>query len=505
MTMATNHKLSKTTFMYGCQCPKRLYLHKFRDDLRNPEDEFQQSVFNAGIFVGDLARKLFDGGVDATPPDSFSYQKAIEQTQKFIEAGETIIYEAAFQFEGVMCALDILVKRGEQWYGYEVKSGLSVKEQHVKDAALQYYIITNSGLPMADISITHLNKDYVRQGEIDVAQLFLHESILKGVLAEQDFVANKIKELKGVLELSDAPLIDIGRHCYDPYACDFTEHCWAHIPSKNSVFELRKGAGFKLYAEGFKHLDEIPADYELPTVPALQLEFYRSGGERLEAEPIKEYISTFPYPMFFLDFETFMPGIPEFEGTRPYQQLPFQFSLHVKRSPEAELEHYEFLGDGINDPREELKDQLIKLLEDSGSIVCYQVAFEKTRMRELAEAFPDSKQALTSIQERMVDLMYPFQKRWYYHQAFNGGYSIKVVLPTLVPELSYTSLNIREGGTASLTYSQLRYQEPEVIAQQRSDLLAYCKLDTLAMVRILEKLNSMVESALKAGGALNEK
>jgi len=482
------HILSKSTFMYGCQCPKRLYLHKYKSELRNPEEEQQQSIFESGTSVGELARDLFKGGIDASPSDAFSYQVSVQNTARLISQGETIIYEAAFQHEGVLCALDILVKRGEAWYAFEVKSSTSVKDQHIQDAALQYFVVRNCGLQLEDISIVHINKEYVRRGELNVEQLFACQSILHEVLELQESIATKIVELKRILTQPEIPTVDIGPHCYSPYACDFTEHCWSHIPKENSIFELRRGPGWKLYEAGYKHLDEIPEDYEMSNKAFTQLAHYRTGEVYIDKESIKEFLEPLTYPLYFFDFETIMPGIPEFDDNRPYQQIPFQFSLHVQQHRDNELKHYEFLGDGLSDPRSELMKKMLEHLGKTGSIICYNMTFEKSRIKELARIYPDYEEELLAINDRVYDLMIPFQKQWYYHPEFKGSYSIKAVLPVVVPDLKYSDLDIQEGGTASLVYSQLKYQDKDVAQVQREQLLAYCKLDTLAMVKILNHL-----------------
>lgn len=483
------HVLSKSTFMYGCQCPKRLFLHKYKRELRNPDDELQQSIFDGGTTVGELARDLFKGGIDASPPDSFSYRQSVKNTARLISQGESIIYEAAFQYEEVLCAVDILVKRGDAWYAFEVKSSTGVKDQHIQDAALQYFVMRNCGLPLEDISIVHINNQYVRKGKLDVDQLFSCESVLPKVLEQQEFTEKKIAELKSLLVQTEIPVVDIGPHCESPYACDFTDHCWAHMPTENSIFTLKRGPGWELYEAGYKHLDDIPEDYEMSSKASTQLVHYRTGDIYIDKESIREFLAPLVYPLYFFDFETIMPGIPQFDESRPYQQLPFQFSAHVQREVNGELEHYEFLGDGVSDPRPELVEAMLQLLGKRGSIICYNMSFERSRISELAQDYPHFTQELLAINDRIFDLMIPFQKRWYYHPDFKGRYTLKNVLPVLVPELRHSDLDIKEGGTASLVYSQLKHQDAQTAKIQREQLLAYCKLDTLAMVRILELLS----------------
>lgn len=485
------HLLSKSTFLYGCQCPKRLFLHKYRKDLRNPVDERHQAILDSGTSIGELAQSLFPGGVDASPPDAYSYDVSVAKTQEFIKRGETIIYEAAFQFEGVLCALDILVKKGNSWYAFEVKSTTSVKPQHEADAALQYYVVSNCGYYLSDISIVFLNNQYIRKGELETKKLFTTQSVLDAALEQQETVHQKIQELKGMLARREEPQMDIGPHCFAPYACDFSGHCFSHIPRTDSVFELPARTAWKLYDEGYTHLLDIPQEYALPKNTALQLEHYRSGEPLIDKESINKFLAPLTYPLYYFDFETIMLGIPEFDDSKPYQQIPFQYSLHVQASENAELEHHFFLGDGRTDPRSEILQRMLQDLGTTGSIVCYNMTFEKQRIKELAFRFPEFKKQLLAINERVVDLMTPFAKRWYYHPNFKGSYSIKNVLPVLIPELRYDALGIQEGGMASLVYEQLKFQDEETAALQRQHLLEYCEMDTLAMVRVLEFLRGV--------------
>ncbi len=443
----SRHILSKSTFMYGCQCPKRLYMHKFQSDFRNPEEEAQTSIFAAGTNIGLLARELYPGGVSAEPPDPFSFHISVEKTAKLIEQQQSVIYEAAFNFEGVLCAIDILVNEGGKWHAFEVKGSTKVKEPFILDASLQHYVISNCGLPLEDISIVFLNNQYARIGELELQKLFSRQSIKNEVIGNRDFVHEKIAELKLLLKEKKEPVIDIGAHCYKPYECDFTGHCWANFEPEASTSE--------------KYIDR---------------------------ESISTVLNEWEYPLYFFDFETIMPAVPEFDFSRPYQQIPFQYSLHKQRTEESEINHVEFLGDGTTDPREALIISLLKELGDHGSIVVWNKTFEVTRLREIARDFPKYAQAIELLLERIVDLMVPFRKKWYYLPEFNNSYSLKAVLPILVPDLSYGNLEIQEGGMASLIYAQLKHHEPEVQKQHREHLLAYCKLDTLAMVKIYRKL-----------------
>lgn len=454
--MYSPFQLSKSTFMYGCQCPKRLYLHKKYKHLANPSDVKQEAVFASGTDAGLLARQLFPKGVDASPPDAFQYGKAAANTHAYL-ATHFVIYEATFIYDGVMCAIDILVRKGNQWYAFEVKGTNSVKPQHVTDAALQYAVITGCGIELADFSIIHFDKTYVRKGGIDIQRLFTQTSVLNDIWREQDAVNKKIVELKTLLVSAEIPDIEIGEQCEKPYPCNFTDYCFRDIEREETTLSTQSIQVF--------------------------------------TQPLKAFVTGIAYPLYFFDFETMMYGVPQFDDTSPWQQVPFQYSVHRQRTPESEPEHVFFLGDGMNDPREPLVQQLINDLGTSGTILVYHKSFEKGRLRDLAFLFPQHKAAIDTIILRIVDLIEPFKKGMVNIPATRGSNSIKDVLPSLVPELSYQNLIIQDGGTASLRYTQLAAMSPIQQHLIRQDLLAYCERDTLAMVKIWDWLCKQLKNS----------
>ncbi len=447
------HILSKSTFMRGCQCPLSLYLHKFRPELRNPLDEDQQAIYQAGTNIGLLAQQVFPGGINAEPPDSYSYHISVEKTKTLIEQGTSVIYEAAFNFNGLLCAIDILVKKGNKWLAYEVKNTTKTKPQHIMDAAFQYYVMTACGLQIGDIFIMHLNNTYVKRGEIDLKQLFTADSIKAEVLVHQEFIHNNAKSFIKLLSDKIEPKVEPGPHCEKPYPCDFTNHCW-------------------------KDLEEEEEDY---------------GKLHINKTAIKSFIKDLQYPLFYFDFETVSFPVPVYDESRPYQQVPFQFSLHVQRSKTSELEHFYFLGDGKTDPLEALVQDLIQFLGPKGSVLVWYAPFEVGKLRDLARDFPKYEGAIQNILDRIVDLIVPFKQGHYRHPEFKGSNSIKDVLPVLVPELSYHDLEIQEGNSASAIYASIREEDFEGdLDQIRQNLLDYCHLDTLAMVKILDKLKNVI-------------
>jgi len=493
--------------MRGCQCTKSLWLYKNHFELRDEISDDQQSIFSQGADVGKLAQQLFPGGVDASPETPFEFQQSVADTTKFINDGNEVIYEAAFQFDEVLAALDILVKREGGWYGYEVKSSTQINDIYIRDAALQYYVITNSGILLADIFIVHINNKYVRQGELDIHELFTIVSVKEAALALQAKIAMKIPEFKKIISLEKCPVTDIGGHCSTPYGCDFHGYCWQHIPDE-SVFDLRGIGHFKksmeLYKQGILKMADIPHDFPLNKAMRTQVDLHINKQMSTNKDAIKKFLTTLHYPLYFMDFETFCIAVPEYNSSWPYQHVPFQFSLHILEKPGATLQHKEFLADTCKDPRIDFIAELLAHIGSAGSVVVYNKAFECRILNEIAISFPHYKKEMENILQRIVDLMKPFRNRHYYHHLMQGSYSIKKVLPALIPEMKYDEMDISNGSMASHAFANLQHEtDPEKINQTRRQLLEYCGLDTLAMVKILEKSSRRLRPVLPDGVRLS--
>ena len=486
------YKLSKSTFIRGLQCEKSLYLYKKHYKLKDPTLPKLQAIFDQGNEIGVLAQSLFPGGVDASPSSHFRMMESVIKTKEFLENGESIIYEATFTYNEVLVALDLLVKDKDGWKAYEVKSSTSVSETYIKDAAIQYYTIINSGIDLVDISIVHIDNQYVLDGDLDINQFFTIESVKDKVLDYLPRIPNEVSRLKNVIEGDSIPNVDIGKHCLKPYPCDFKGTCWKHIPEYSvfNISRLETNKKFKLYKQGVITLDQVDlSQTKLSDKQVLQVESEIEGKSHINKEEIGKFLSNLNYPLYYLDFETINPGVPKYQGTRPYQQVLFQYSLHIKQSEDSELQHKEYLADPNKDPRTGFIEQLISECGNYGDILVYNVGFERGRLNELIEQFPEYNDPLQAIIERLKDLMIPFQNKWYYTPEMKGSYSIKNVLPALAPEFSYNDLNIKDGGMASSIYLSMtnnHFKGDEI--STRKDLLEYCKLDTYAMVNIIEKL-----------------
>lgn len=489
------HILSKSTFIRGVQCEKSLYFNKFKKEYRDKISENQQAIFTSGTDLGFLAQDLFPNGIDCSPEHYYNWGPSIQKTKELISINQPVIYEAAFEYEGVMAALDILVHKDGKWYGYEVKGSTSVKPTHHDDVSLQFYVINKSGLELEDISLIYLNNKYSKQGELDLNQLFKIESLYEIVNSKIQWVEKNIENFKEVLNMNDAPSKEIGPHCFKPYTCDFKGYCWSNIP-EYSVFDLysAQGKDWELYNRGIIEINDIPDDFKLSKSQQIQVLAEKNNEALINSEEISQFLDSLKYPLYHFDFETFATSVPLFDNSRPFQQLPFQYSLHVQNEINGECEHKEFLAHPENgDPRPLLIEQMIQDLGKTGDVLVYNKTFEDLKIKELIRDFPLYKKELEAIRLRLVDLATPFQKKYYYKKEMKGRYTIKNVLPALCPELSYKNLEIQEGGTASRCFSEMMLGKYRLdVDKTRKDLLAYCELDTLAMVKLLEKLYSVV-------------
>ena len=328
-----SHLLSKSSFLKGIQCEKHLYLYKHHYNWKDPVSEAQQVIFDRGTNVGRLAQDLFPGGIDVAPPNPFQYAKSAQLTQEKIKEGVKVFYEASFIYDEVLVAVDILVKAGKKWKIYEVKSSTSISETYILDAAVQYYVLKNSGLDIADISIVYMNNQYVRQSKLNINELFSVESVLDLVMEQQELIEEKIERFKAVLKSKSIPEINIGPQCNDPYDCAFLGHCWNDIP-EYSIFNisgLKTDKKFELFNSGIIKVNDVPEDYKLSASQRLQVESEITKKAFIDKNGIKDFLESLSYPIYFIDFETFMPAVPLYDTSRPYQQIPFQYSIHYQK------------------------------------------------------------------------------------------------------------------------------------------------------------------------------
>jgi hypothetical protein len=488
--------LSKSQYVRGQQCQKSLWLYKHRSDLRSPPDYSQEALFRTGNDVGEIAKQLFPGGIEIDF-DSANFAGMVSRTAQLIASGETTIYEATFSHGEMFAMADIIHKTEKGWNVYEVKASTSVKPYHLEDMAFQWSLLGRF-LELNRAHLVHINNQYVRSGPLDVHQLMAIEDVTEEILPKQDSIVEQVTSLTEMIA-TDLPDVPIGPHCSKPFDCDFIAHCWADVPecSVFNLYRLSANKKFDLFHHGHVHYKDLPEGIALSSIQRLQVETDQSGLPAIDPDGISQFLSRLEYPLSFFDFETFYEAIPRYDNQRPYMQVPFQYSLHVLET-DVELRHFEFLGHPDIDPRKELCEKLLEDIPKEGTIISYNMVFEIARIRELAELYPEYHDDLMALTERFIDLIEPFRNGSYYHPTFNGSFSIKSILPALISnqeDLSYRSLSINEGGMATEAFLELgRLDEKAEIDKVQADLLAYCKLDTLAMEKILRNLEDLTES-----------
>jgi len=490
--------LSKSLYIRGLQCEKSLWLKKKKPEVLQAPDDGVQAVFDTGTSVGELACELFRGGERIEYTGNFSSQMA--KTKELMGRGTKIIYEATFCFDGILVMVDILRVGKDGFIINEVKSSTSVKEVYIDDASIQYYVISSLGYKVSAINIIHIDNSYVRGEKLELDKFFYAEDVTEQVKQKQADIPQIISKFDEILSKDVEPDIDIGPHCSDPYNCDAWEYCWRKqrgIP-EYSVFDisrLRSDKKFELYKNGVVKFEDIKELDKFNASQQIQIRSELSGEQIIDKEAIKEFLDTLSYPLYHLDFETFQQAVPEFIGLSPYEQIPFQFSIH-KDDGRGNLEHFEFLAEVGADPRYELALNLIKFIPQDACVLAYNMSFEKKVIRRLAEIYPQISNELMAIHDNIKDLMVPFAIKSYYHPKMQGSYSIKYVLPALVPEFesAYKDLNlIHHGGEAMQAYEAMAYMPADEREAYKKALLAYCKLDTLAMVKVLEKLREVAK------------
>jgi predicted RecB family nuclease len=490
-------KLSKSRFLAGLQCPLRLWYQCYNRNLATPPDPMQQALFDSGHQVGRLATERYPGGI-LIEEDYRHHEKAVKTTIHVMEDGVAgAIFEAAYTEEGVRIRADILERRpGRRWNLIEVKSSTKVKEEYLTDVAVQCHVLKRAGVDLERAYLMHIDRDYVFEGgRTDLQRFLMLEDLTDDAIRLQDFVQENLDELKNMLSMDHPPDINPSRHCHHPHTCEFWAHCTRNKP-RYWILELpgiRQERFNALFAMGIHRIDEIPEAFPMTDLQQRSRDCIVESREYISSS-LGEVLSDVMYPVHFLDFETVMPAIPRYAGTRPYQTIPFQWSDHILQ-PDDALAHNEFLFEEDRDPMPEFTRTLLDVLGRNGTIIIY-TTYEQRILKDLAEQFSRYAEELEALQNRFVDLCAVIKKH-FYHPEFHGSFSLKSTLPAIVPEMDYNHLAIQEGGLASLEYLRMIDAEtPEREKRRiRSNLLAYCAQDTLAMVRIREVLLEKAKTA----------
>lgn len=479
--------LSKSKYLYGVQCPKLLWI-SINDPNRIPEpDPETQHIFDQGHMVGELAKRLFPGGTDV-PDDDFS--ENLRETRELLKRRVTL-FEAGMLAGPFYSRLDVLTPVGtSEWDIVEVKSSTSVKAVNLHDVSFQKLVCEMAGLKVRKCFLAHINNEYVRQGEIVPEELLTVEDVTEPAVNTAAGIQARVNSMLQVIESPSCPDCAIGPHCRDPYECAF-EECWAEVP-EDSVFTLYHGGkkSFDLFRNGIVRVKDIPATYSLSNEQRIQRSCEIKGTPHVDRDSIRKFVFNLEYPRYFLDFETFSSAVPLFNGSRPYQNVPFQFSLHVKEDESSHAKHYSYLADGGSDPRSGLLARLVQVLGDSGPIITYNKSFEQSILDELGDTFPEYSAWAQKVTSRLVDLLTPFRNFHYYHPAQRGSASMKSVLPALTGR-GYKGMDIANGEDASLAFMRMMSGglSPGELKEIRDNLEKYCGLDTQGMIWIVDKLS----------------
>jgi len=481
--------ITKSKYLNGLQCPRLLWIEVNQPERIPAPDINTQYTFDQGHLAGQLAQSLFPHGI-SIPNDNF--MENVRQTRQLLSM-RIPLFEAGILSNNIYSRIDILNPVNEdEWDIIEVKSSTSIKDVHIDDVAFQKFCCDQLGLNIRKCFLMYINNQYIKHGQINPGGLFTTQDISEEVEEAKTGIYNRIENMLEIISAPLCPEISIGKHCKEPYECSLRE-CWEGLPEHN-VFTLYYGGkkAYDMHANGILAISDIPESYKLNGKQQIQHSCVVTGQPYVDSEAIGQLLSSLQYPLCFFDFETISPAIPIFDGTRPYQNVPFQYSLHVVEKEGAMPFHYSFLADGPDDPRPALLAELRKTLPDSGSVVVYNQGFEEGILKELALAFPEYDDWIASICSRFIDLLTPFRQFYYYHPLQEGSASLKSVLPALTGK-GYEGMAIADGMTASITFQQVTYGEvsPETREKVRSDLERYCGLDTEGMIFIIDKLMTL--------------
>jgi hypothetical protein len=485
------HDLSKSEVLDGLQCFRRLWWQVHGPSAEEPAGSAErQARYEEGLQVGEVARTYIPEGV-LVDRHALGRAGAVAKTRALVESGVSVIYEAAFEVEGVFAAVDILELLDGRWSLVEVKSSTGVKAPHRPDVAVQLHVVRAAGLEVARCEVMTLSRDCVFP---DLENLFERHDITAQAEALAESLSAEVGAQRAMLA-AGLPSVEVGEHCSKPYECPFKDRCWSEQP-EHHISTLYYGGRLarELEAAGCELVADIPGSTTLSAPQERQVRAVRDNALVCD-DGLRAALAALPEPVGYLDFETVGPAIPLWPGCRPYDAVPAQFVVYVRDEGGVPHQH-EWLADGEGDPRPDLARQLVEACEGADVLLAWYASFEKRCIRMLAEAVPELSAALLGLEERVVDLL-PIVRDHVYHPGFGGSFSLKAVLPTLVPELSYEDFEIRGGGEASLILQRLLLRPGEVPAAERARLRAalseYCCLDTWGLVRLHETLLALAK------------
>lgn len=455
-------------------------------------------MFDQGHDIGTLAKKMFPKGVeiDTDPAD---FEGAIDLTKKHLPT-RVAIFEATFSANGGYARADILNPVGkDQWDIIEVKSTTGLKDVHLPDLAFQAWVFSGAGIKVRRCFLCHINNQFVRHGEIDPKEFFTLLDVTAEVAELTREIEDQVSQMGKIIRAAKCPDIQIGKQCDSPYTCALHDHCWSFLPSNNvlDLYDDKKDRGWDLLKRGVLTIADIPDDYSLSAKQQIQRATAISGKPHINTTQVQSFLKGLQHPLHFLDFETFSTAIPMYDGTKPYEQIPFQFSLHIIHKAGEKPEHRKFLAEGKNDPRSEFMRHCKQAIEPTGSIMVFNATFEKQRLKECAKLLPEYERWVSVLNTRIVDLLNPFKAFNYYHPDQCGSASMKSVLPALTGK-DYESLEIQEGGTASREFVRVTFGDVSNSERKRvrKALDLYCGQDTEGMAWILDAMRGCLTGIL---------
>jgi len=489
-------RLSKSRYLSGLQCHKQLWWRVHEPEAPELAPSLGlQNLFAQGRDVGERARQHVPGGELIDLP-FYQHDNMVAATREALKHEAPAIYEAWFLADDTYVGVDIL-ERTPRGYGViEVKASNSYKPEHLPDAAVQVHVLRRAGLAVERAEVMHLNPQCRYP---DLSNLFIREDVTALVEGALIGVPDELAAQRAMLA-GPLPDVPIGEHCTRPSDCPFIERCWPKTPDHHvsRLYRIDRKRALELEADGFATIYDLPSDLELSVIHARQVKAVQSG--RMVVEPtLTKALAQFGSSLAFLDFETVSLAIPRWPGCRPWQQVPVQFSVHAEERGGG-FAHHQWIAGGPDDPRPALAEALVEACAGARKIVAYYASFERECIRQLREVVPRLAKELERIERRLVDLL-PTIRNHVYHPDFGGGFSIKKTLPALVPGLSYSDLKVQDGEVATVELQRLMLRGAELPAGERAalraDLLRYCERDTWAMVKLLERLRSLVADQLE--------
>lgn len=496
--------IPKYKYMHYCQCPKMVWIEKYKKELLEKTTSNNTFYYNPINDIDKFSKKLFNSE-DACiytneNKERYNLQLMVEQTKKLLLSKNcNSIYKATFEYDNTYFTIDILRKVKSGYIAYLLKPYKNLRQNFILEMSYIAYILQKLNIPVYRYCIITINHDFKKEGEIDPKKYFKINYVGQKIKKFLSEVETNLDGYKKIIENPNEPYIEYGTQCSPSHPCPYTEYCRKPLPTP-SVFDLYQfNKKMDFYQKNILSFDDIVnSGIELNSFQKRQINYYKNSlPTYVEKENLKTYLKNFTYPLYFLDFETTQQELPLFDGITPFEQIPFQYSLHYIENEGGELKHTEFLANENSSPKPALVKQLVSDIPENSCIVAYNAQFEKRVISQLAKVFPEYSDHLISLTKNFVDLIDPFEKGYVYDKLMGGSFSLKSVLPALYPNdpsMNYSNLeDVHNGKDARLLFPTLKYLSKEEREKERNNLLKYCYLDTFAMVKIWEKLKTFVE------------